>query len=128
MTDNSIAWKDFELSVDLHKFYVDFVVKLNLFYYAVTGGILSFHFSKDSPSVSFLSLVLPIVLSISLAGFYLYSAKLAMTLRANIKLRAETLKLHVYPEGIVLVILCTIFGFVSLAVGLSLLGYLVCPQ
>jgi len=128
MTDNSIAWKDFELSVDLHKFYVDFVVKLNLFYYAITGGILSFHFSKDSPSVSVLSLILPIILSISLAGFYLYCAKLAMNLRANIKLRAEKLELHVYPEGIVLVMLCAIFGVVSLGVGLSLLGYLVCPQ
>ncbi|CAM3955606.1 hypothetical protein VIAQ111709_20510 [Vibrio aquimaris] len=52
MEDTSTKWKDFELSVELHKFYVDFIVKLNFFYYAITGAILSFHFAKDSPEVS----------------------------------------------------------------------------
>lgn len=125
MVEESIKWKDFEMSVELHKFYVDFVVKLNLFYYAVTGAILSFHFSKGSPDVSILALLLPILLSLALGGFFLYSARLGMHLRSNIKNRASELELKVYPEGIVLVSLCSIFGATSLIVGFTLVGYLV---
>lgn len=126
MTDPSTPWKDFELSVELHKFYVDFAVKLSLFYYAVTGGILSFHFSKESPAVSVLALLLPILLSLALGIFFLFAARLGMNLRANIKDRARELELKVYPEGVVLVSLCSIFGATSLIVGLTLIGYLVC--
>ena len=126
MDINSIEWKDFEQSVELHKSYLDFAIKLNLFHYAITGAILSFHFTKDIPSVSVFALILPIVLSLSLGGFFLYGAKLAINLRYNIKLRAEKLGLHVYPEGIVLVIICAIFGVTMVGVGLSLATYLIC--
>ena len=126
MDSNSVEWKDFELSVELHKSYLEFIMKLNLFHYAVTGAILSFHFSKESPQVSIFALLLPIILSMMLGIFFLYCTKLAWNLRANIKLRAEKLGLQVYPEGIVLVLLCAMFGIVTLGVGLSLTGYLVC--
>jgi len=126
MDTNSIEWKDFEISVGLHKSYLDFAVKLNLFHYAITGAILSFHFSKESPEISILALMLPITLSILLGGFFLYSVMLAINLRKNIKLRAEKLNLHAYPDGIVLVLLCLIFGVTMLGVGISLIGYLLC--
>lgn len=126
MDSNSIEWKDFELSVELHKSYLDFLIKLNLFHYAITGAILSFHFSKESPTVSIFALILPIVLSISLGGFFLYCSNLALNLRKNIKFRAETLGLHVYPEGIVLFLLCIIFGVTMIGVGFTLLGYVLC--
>ena len=125
MDSNSVEWKDFELSVELHKSYLEFIMKLNLFHYAVTGAILSFHFSKESPQVSIFALLLPIILSMMLGIFFLYCTKLAWNVRANIKLRAEKLGLEVYPEGIVLVLLCAMFGTVTLGVGLSLTGYLV---
>lgn len=124
MPTNTIEWKDFELSIELHKSYLDFAIKLNLFYYAITGAILSFHFSKESPSVSALALLLPIAFSLALGGFFLYGAKLALNLRANIKLRAHQLGLRVYPEGIVLVLVCAIFGTIMIGVGLVLIGYL----
>lgn len=125
MDSNSVEWKDFELSVELHKSYLEFIMKLNLFHYAVTGAILSFHFSKESPQVSIFALLLPIILSMMLGAFFLFCTKLAWNLRNNIKLRAEKLGLEVYPEGIVLVLLCAMFGTVTLGVGLSLTGYLV---
>lgn len=124
MSEKSIEWKDFELSVDLHKSYIDFVVKLNLFYYAITGALLSFHFAKESPSVSVLGLLLPIAFSLSLGGLFVYGGKLAGNLRANIKARADQLGLQVYPEGIILVLLCYIFGTIMFGVGVALIGYL----
>lgn len=124
MNTDSIEWKDFELSVDLHKHYLEFAVKLNLFHYAITGAILSFHFSNESPNISFIGLILPTALSLALGGFFLYCSRLAMNLRANIKQHAKNFGLRVYPEGIVLVILCWIFGIIMFSVGLVLSLYL----
>jgi H+/Cl- antiporter ClcA len=124
MTKGEINWKDFEMSVNLHKNYLDLVIKLNLFYYAITGAILSFHFTNQIQSVSIISLILPILMSLLLGVFLIYASKLAWNLRGNIKIRAEKLNLHVYPEGIVLVTLCAIFGTIMLTVGLGLLYYL----
>ena len=100
-------------------------MKLNLFYYAITGAILSFHFTKESPAVSVFALLLPIIFSISLGGFLIYCAKLAYNLRKNIKLRAAKAGLAACPEGIVLVLLCIIFGTVMVGVGITLIAYLV---
>tara|TARA_R110001599_G_scaffold353550_1_gene593746 strand:- start:1343 stop:1726 length:384 start_codon:yes stop_codon:yes gene_type:complete len=124
MDVNSIEWKDYEMSIALHKTYLEFAIKLNLFHYAITGAILSFHFAKESPTVSILGLFLPMFLSFSLGCFFLYGTKLAMTLRGNIKKRAEIIGLHVYPEGVVLVIICGIFGVAMLTVGLVIAHYL----
>lgn len=124
MSDNSIVWKDYELNVDLHKSYLDYAMKLNLFYYAITGTLLSFHFAKESPSVSILGLLLPIAFSLALGGFFLHGAKLAHNLRVTIKERAQQLGLARYPEGIVLVQVCVIFGLIMICVGLVLIGYL----
>lgn len=124
MSQDDINWKDFEMSVNLHKNYLDLVIKLNLFYYAITGAILSFHFTKEIQSISIISLILPILMSILLGSFLIYASKLAWNLRENIKIRAKKLDLHVYPEGIVLVGVCIIFGIIMLTVGLGLLYYL----
>ncbi|SHO54516.1 hypothetical protein [Vibrio quintilis] len=126
MNSDSTKWKDYELSVGLYKFYLAGVVKLNFFYYAITGAILSFHFSEDSPSISVFALLLPILLSIFLGLFFLYAVKLAQGLRRNIKERASKLGLDVFPECMVLVLICAIFGVSALGVGLSLLGYYCC--
>lgn len=123
MNIDTIMWKDFEMSVNLHRSYLDFAVKINLFYYAVTGAILSYHFSKEADSISVFALLLPILMSFSLGSFFIYAAILAWNLRLNIKDRAESLGLKVYPEGIILVIICAIFGLTSLMVGAALLGY-----
>ena len=40
--DKDILWKQFSLYVDLYKFYMDITMKVNLFYYGITGAILSF--------------------------------------------------------------------------------------
>jgi len=124
MEQKEIDWKDFEMSIELHKYNLDFIMKLNMFYYAITGAILSFHFTKESPSVSIMGLLLPIVLSLTLGGFLLYGAKLAMNLRTNIRERGKALGLKSYPEGIVLVLTCIIFGSIMVLVGLILLGYI----
>ncbi len=125
MNENSINWKELEMNVDLYKSYLDLVIKLNLFHYAVTGAILSFHFSKESPTVSIFGLfLLPIGLSLILGFFLIYWAATARNIRDAIKNGAEKLDLEVYPDGNVLVQLCSIFGIVMILVALGLISYL----
>lgn len=46
-SEREILWRDYALSADLYKFYLDLVVKVNVFYYAITGGIASFCFAQQ---------------------------------------------------------------------------------
>lgn len=97
-----------------------------MFYYAITGAILSFHFAHtDFPTAKY-ALILPVLLSVGLSLFFIWGAKLALNLRTHIKTTAEELGLKAYPEGIVLVLLCAIFGIVLAIVSIALIWYLAC--
>ena len=124
MDKQTIKWEDFKMSVELHKFYLELITKFTFYYYAITGAILSFYFAKDSPSISWCGLLLPIVLSFSLGGLLLYGSKLAWNLKRNIKRRAIGLDLEAFPNGIVLFLLSFIFGLSMLGVGITLIIFL----
>jgi hypothetical protein len=36
-----LKWRQYALLVDLYKFYLELSLKFNLFFYAVTGGMMS---------------------------------------------------------------------------------------
>jgi len=70
---NELLWRQYQLQVDLYKHYMELTLKFNIFYYALTGGILSFYFSRADVTVLKYSLVFPIVMSLGYAaiGFYI---------------------------------------------------------
>jgi hypothetical protein len=108
MEAREIKWNDFKLNVELHRQYLDVAIKLNLFHYAITGAILSFYFTRaDVPMLKY-ALLLPIILTLSLAGFFFWAAVLAKNMREHIKATAAELGLNAYPEGLVLVVVCAI--------------------
>ena len=120
-----VKWNDFKQTVELHRAYLELAMKLNMFYYAITGAILSFYFTHtDVPSAKF-ALGLPIVLSAALAVLFLWSAFMAQRLRMHIRNTAAELGLATAPEGVVLVAICFIFGGVLTAVFLTLLWFFV---
>ncbi len=62
--DSELLLKEFELHVNLVKHYLDLVIKFNVFYYAVTGALLSYYFTnfKTDNFIKW-SLALPILMS-----------------------------------------------------------------
>lgn len=62
--DSELLLKEFNLHIDLVKHYLDLVIKFNVFYYAVTGALLSYYFThfKTETLVKW-SLMLPILMS-----------------------------------------------------------------
>jgi hypothetical protein len=41
-------WKQYEVHVDLYKHYLKLSVEVNVFYYAITGALLSYFFAHQS--------------------------------------------------------------------------------
>ena len=70
---DELLWRQYQLQIDLYKHYMDLTLKFNAFYYAITGGIVSFYFSRSDVSILKYSLTFPIVMSLGYAaiGFYI---------------------------------------------------------
>lgn len=119
-----LLWRQYEMNNQLYKGYLDLVVRLNVFYYAITGAILSFYFSHvPENGLTRWSLLLPFVMSIALASFFFYGAWAARVTRAETIAIRDAIDLKAAPEHAVLIALLIIFGTLMLLVS-GALGYL----
>ena len=75
--DPKLLWDEYKLQVETYRFYLELVIKINLFFYAITGGILSFYFASVNKEQVQLALVLPLVMSVLLFAFFLFGGPLA---------------------------------------------------
>lgn len=59
MDERELTWNDYRINVDLHRSYLDLAIKINMLSYAITGAIISFHFSNFEHAVMKIALALP---------------------------------------------------------------------
>lgn len=125
-----LLWKQYELHVDLYKFYMETSIKLNLFFYLITGGILTFYFANQGEPLVRYSLILPIVLSVAFSGIALYGAHPMRYVRDDLFNIRDELALETAPDVHVLAILLRTFAavFAVVAVGMILLVILHKPM
>ena len=118
-------WRQYQTHVDLYKHYLELTLKLNVFYYAVTGAIVSFYLSRHQPGVLKYVLVLPVVMGLGFALLFIFGGVLNLISRWEVKRLVGALGLMVYPEFWVLSILlwlsATLFSIVAAG-----LGFLLC--
>ena len=69
MDARELLWKQYNLNVGLYRGYLELVVKMNVFYYAVTGAILSYYFAHAAEPLVKWSLLLPLAMSLALHIF-----------------------------------------------------------
>ena len=126
MDASELLWRQYSQSIDLYKFYMELVVKFNVFYYAVTGAILSFFFAHPGIGDAKYALLLPIIMSVAFASFFIYGAVLMRVTRADVFAIRDKLGLAVAPDVGVLCVLLYIFSvvFIVVAVGCSYLVWL----
>lgn len=63
--------KRFDSEIDTYKFHLDIVIKVGLYIFGITGGIVSFVLTKGHFSlINRLSLAIPIILNIGVAVTY----------------------------------------------------------
>lgn len=100
--DPKLLWDEYKLQVETYRFYLDLVIKINLFFYAITGGILSFYFAGVNKEQVQLALVLPLVMSVLLFAFFLFGGISNKTSQKQVKLLATELGFKVYHATITL--------------------------
>lgn len=125
MNDRELLWRQYQLNVELYKGYLELVIKMNVFYYAVTGAILSFYFSNQN-DLTKLSLVLPLLMSLALGTFFVVGAWLARVPREETFKIRDALGLIAAPEIGVLILLLWIFAVMMFVVGGGLVWLMLC--
>ena len=119
MEPTDLLWRQYQQNVELYKFYMELTVKFNVFYYAVTGAVFSFFFANTSlPNIKY-SLLLPLLMSIAFAIFFVYGAILTRVLRQETFNIRDALRLQAAPDVGVLSVLLYIFAVVFLAVAIG---------
>lgn len=126
MDDRELLWKQYQLNVDLYRSYLELVLKVNLFYYAITGAIVSFYFTHAGDPLVRFALVLPLVMSTAFSGFFIYGAILARHTRAEIFKIRDALHLQTAPEVQVLIVFLWIFAIIFALVALALFWLVLC--
>ena len=119
--DKDLLWKQYELHVDLYKHYLELTLKFNIFYYAATGAILSFFFSKSEIVLLRYSLLFPMAMSVMFGSLFIYGAsKLRITRQDVFELR-DKLGLETAPEFNVLSMLLIVSALLMFVVSIILL-------
>jgi hypothetical protein len=121
LSERELLWRQYNLHVDLYKFYLDISLKLNVFFYLITGGILTFYFANSSEPLIRYSLLLPIILSVAFGGVFIYGSILMSVIRRDIFQIRDNLNLDVAPDVRVLSVLLRVFAIIFFVVAASMI-------
>lgn len=113
-------WKQYEIQVDLYKNYLKLALEVNVFYYAITGAIVSYYFAHKAESSVQYALLLPIIMSAMLSLFFTWGGQLNRLSREEMFRVRDALGLQTAPEFEVLTWLLRIFAVLMLTVAATL--------
>lgn len=119
--DKEFLWRQYQINIDLYKHYLELTLKFNVFYYAVTGAILSFYFSQSDINLIRFALLLPIVMSIGFGIFFFYGAKLMAIVRVELFEIRDALEFYSAPDVNVLSFLLRLSALLFFVVAFCLL-------
>lgn len=122
MEHSEKLWKQYEQHIATYKFYLEIIVKIMTMFFAVSGAMLSFYFTKSDIPTAKLALYLPLIMSVGLFVFFSIGAYLSTVTRDDVFNLRDQLKLEVSPELGVLTLLLGIFSIITLACAIGL-GY-----
>lgn len=126
MTASTIScadlWKQYEINVDLFKHYLKLTLEVNVFYYAITGAIVSYYFAHKAESAVRYALGLPILMSVMLSIFFIWGSSINRKSREEMFRVRDALGLRVAPDFSVLTWILRIFSVLMLTVAATLSG------
>jgi hypothetical protein len=121
--ERETLWKQYALHVDLYKFYLDIVVKVTVFYYAITGAILTYYFQHTFDGVARFALLLPFVFSLVIGCIFFWGALLHDVTRTDLFALRDKLGLDTAPEIGILRIFLFAFGSIMILTGIAILVF-----
>jgi hypothetical protein len=113
--EKEMLWRQYELNVELFKHYLKLVLEFSVFFYGITGAVVSYYFAHAAEPHMRYALLLPLAMSIAFASLFTYGAYLASFMRSEIFEVRSALGLATAPDVIVL----TVFLFISAALMLA---------
>ena len=113
-------WKQYEIQVDLYKHYLKLALEVNVFYYAITGAIVSYYFAHRAESSVQYALLLPIIMSAMFSFLFIWGGQLNRVSREEMFRVRDALSLQTAPEFEVLTWLLRIFAVLMLTVAATL--------
>lgn len=120
-------WKEYNLHIDLYKFYLALALRASGFFYLILGGVLTIYFSKDGKqkdNAVTLFLLLPIAMSVILGIIFIHGGRLWKKVTKRIDLIRDDLELYVgvkkAPDVRLLYQILWVFGISFFGVGISL--------
>jgi hypothetical protein len=122
--DKDTLMKQYQLMVDIYKFYFEILLKFLVFHYAVTGAIVSFYLSQ--PNVGFIrfALAFPIFMSIVFGAFAFFASCRIQSIIDEIIRVTTALDLRAYPDATFLKHMLTVTWLLlaAIAIGLSIVS------
>lgn len=100
-----MLWKQFEFNANLYKFYFELFLKFNLFYYAMTSGIVAYAILNQEENYTKYLLFIPVLTGSVFLILVVYGSFLIKNIGVEIKELSEELKLESYPDTTVLIVL-----------------------
>jgi len=124
VSDKELLWKRYELSISAYLKYLDFVLRLNLFYYGITGALVSFYFTKNGNNTLIeYSLILPIVFSIGIIALCVFASKTLKVSKEEIDWLAHKDQLNlnygIRIDALIYIVNATAIFALITAIGLS---------
>lgn len=120
-----LVFEHYKIHIDLYKHYLELLIKFNLFYYAITGAILSFYFSNHNLNFIQYVLLFPVIMSLVFSIFFFYASNKAKNSREEVKNIAILLELTIFPELNVLVILLKLFASLFIIISFLLVTLII---
>lgn len=119
--DKEIRWRTYELHMNLFKHYLSVCLNINLFYYGITGALISFYFQNKNNSMIILSLVLPFIIGLSLIWLFMDTKKKVEWSSPHIISLANSLGInfvHISPDTLVQILKGVIFIMALTQIGI----------
>ncbi|HAV1379305.1 TPA: hypothetical protein JG804_004443 [Vibrio parahaemolyticus] len=99
MDKDQLNWNRYAMHIDLYKFYFDLIIKINIFYYGITGAILSFYLSSNANNTHLeYALLLPIFFGICFTMLCIVGDRLLVFSQADIDNLARNMNLEIAVE------------------------------
>jgi hypothetical protein len=98
MPNPNLLWKQYELCIELYKHYLKLLVEFNLFYYGVTGAVVSYGLVHIEDRLVRYGMLLPVFMSILFGAYFIYGAYLMRFMRAEVYAIRDALGLQTAPE------------------------------
>ena len=117
---NNLLWKQYVVFVDLFKFYMATTLKANIWFYSLTGAILTYFFKNAGDPLLKYSLVLPMVLGLGFGIMCLLGSIQANDTRKKLIYIRDELKLPGMPHIQILIFFLIFAGILFIVIAAAI--------